>query len=47
MNEAILHRVPDYHWDEIVEIRSQMQEKKKILMVNNNLILIFSLYIVF
>lgn len=33
MNEAILRDVTDSHWDEILEIRSQMQKKKHILMV--------------
>ncbi|KAL7299995.1 hypothetical protein TKK_0007309 [Trichogramma kaykai] len=32
MNEAIMHPVTDSHWDEILEIRYQMQEKKKIIM---------------
>ncbi|OXU31667.1 hypothetical protein TSAR_000708 [Trichomalopsis sarcophagae] len=32
MNEAILRDVTDSHWDEILEIRSQMQKKKHILM---------------
>ncbi|XP_014212210.1 uncharacterized protein LOC106642086 [Copidosoma floridanum] len=31
MNEAIMHDVSDAHWDEILEIRSQIHEKKKLL----------------
>lgn len=35
MNEAILREVSDSHWDEVLEIRSQMQQKKKLITVFN------------
>ena len=35
MNEAIMREVTDSHWDEILEIRSRMQSKKRLLMVIN------------
>jgi hypothetical protein len=33
MNQAILQEVGDSHWDEILEVRCQMQEKKEIIAV--------------
>lgn len=33
LNEAMMREVNDSHWDEVLEIRAQMQLKKKILTV--------------